>query len=125
MKQFYTVARKTCNRPQRYSRSSCWHGHQHSPAHRTPPLPLALPPAAVHLRIEAVRPALSAYCPHPTFDTLLCTKGEMTTTPRITRFTAVWTLISLVLLTLNLRAAITGIPPVLGVLEDKFGLTGV
>ncbi|MFF8945990.1 CynX/NimT family MFS transporter [Streptomyces sp. NPDC014864] len=47
------------------------------------------------------------------------------TTPRITRFTAIWTLIGLVLLTLNLRAAITGIPPVLGELQDKFGLTGV
>lgn len=49
----------------------------------------------------------------------------MTSTPRITRFTAIWTLIGLVLLTLNLRAAITGIPPVLGELQDKFGLTGV
>jgi CP family cyanate transporter-like MFS transporter len=49
----------------------------------------------------------------------------MTSTPRITRFTAIWTLISLVLLTLNLRAAITGIPPVLGELQDTFGLTGV
>jgi CP family cyanate transporter-like MFS transporter len=34
-------------------------------------------------------------------------------------------LLGLVLLTLNLRAAITGIPPVLGELQDKFGLTGV
>jgi CP family cyanate transporter-like MFS transporter len=42
-----------------------------------------------------------------------------------TRFTAVWTLIGLVLLTLNLRAAITGIPPVLSELQGKFGLTGV
>jgi MFS transporter, CP family, cyanate transporter len=48
----------------------------------------------------------------------------MTSTPRITRFTAIWTLTGLVLLTLNLRAAITGIPPVLGELQDKFGLTG-
>ncbi|WP_460342487.1 hypothetical protein [Actinoallomurus acanthiterrae] len=31
----------------------------------------------------------------------------------------------MVLLTLNLRAAITGIPPVLGELQDEFGLTGV
>ncbi|QLH20938.1 MFS transporter [Streptomyces sp. Rer75] len=49
----------------------------------------------------------------------------MTSTPRITRLTALWTLIGLVLLTLNLRAAITGIPPVLGQLQDTFGLTGV
>src|SRR3954454_13762820 len=49
----------------------------------------------------------------------------MNSTPRISRFAASWTLIGLVLLTLNLRAAITGIPPVLGVLGDKFGLTGV
>jgi CP family cyanate transporter-like MFS transporter len=43
-------------------------------------------------------------------------------TPRVT---ALWTLIGLVLLTLNLRAAITGVPPVLGELQDEFGLTGV
>ncbi|UQI45747.1 MFS transporter [Streptomyces sp. HU2014] len=49
----------------------------------------------------------------------------MTPTPRITRFTAVWTFIGLVLLTLNLRAAITGVPPLLGEIQDKFGLTGV
>ena len=49
----------------------------------------------------------------------------MTATPRITRFTAIWTFISVVLLTLNLRAAITGVPPVLGELQDEFGLTGV
>ncbi|MGW3647253.1 CynX/NimT family MFS transporter [Streptomyces sp. NPDC000878] len=49
----------------------------------------------------------------------------MTSTPRITRLTAVWTLVGLVLLTLNLRAAITGIPPLLSELQDQFGLTGV
>jgi CP family cyanate transporter-like MFS transporter len=49
----------------------------------------------------------------------------MTATPRTTRFTAVWTLIGLVLLTINLRAAITGIPPVLGDLQDEFGLGGI
>ncbi|AXB41620.1 CynX/NimT family MFS transporter [Amycolatopsis albispora] len=38
----------------------------------------------------------------------------MTSTPPITRFTALWTLGSLVLLALNLRAAITGVPPILG-----------
>ncbi|MGW2331738.1 CynX/NimT family MFS transporter [Streptomyces sp. NPDC001700] len=41
------------------------------------------------------------------------------------RLTAVWSLIGLVLLTLNLRAAITGVPPVLGELQDRFGLSGV
>lgn len=49
----------------------------------------------------------------------------MTSTPRTTRLTAIWTFVGLVLLTLNLRAAITGIPPVLGQLQDKFGLTGI
>lgn len=46
-------------------------------------------------------------------------------TPRIARFTAIWTLVGLVLLTLNLRGAITGVPPVLGELQGTFGLTGV
>ncbi|QFG23238.1 MFS transporter [Actinomadura sp. WMMB 499] len=41
------------------------------------------------------------------------------------RAAAVWSLIGLVLLTLNLRAAITGISPVLGELRDAFGLSGV
>ncbi|MFC5659886.1 CynX/NimT family MFS transporter [Streptomyces nogalater] len=49
----------------------------------------------------------------------------MTSTPRTTRSAAVWTLIGLVLLTLNLRAAITGVPPLLDELQDTFGLTGV
>ncbi|WP_205718132.1 CynX/NimT family MFS transporter [Actinomadura soli] len=40
------------------------------------------------------------------------------------RATAVWSLIGLVLLTINLRAAITGIAPVLGDLRDVFGLSG-
>jgi CP family cyanate transporter-like MFS transporter len=47
------------------------------------------------------------------------------TTPRITCFATIWTLVGLVLLTLNLRAAITGIPPLLGELQDEFGLTGI
>jgi CP family cyanate transporter-like MFS transporter len=46
-------------------------------------------------------------------------------TSPIARSTAIWTLVGLVLLTLNLRAAITGIPPVLGELQDTFGLTDV
>jgi CP family cyanate transporter-like MFS transporter len=43
----------------------------------------------------------------------------------ITRATTAWTLTGIVLLTLNLRAAITGVPPILGELQDHFGLTGV
>ncbi|WP_207936863.1 MFS transporter [Actinomadura sp. KC216] len=38
--------------------------------------------------------------------------------------TATWSLIGLVLLTINLRAAITGIAPVLGELREVFGLSG-
>ncbi|WP_020419180.1 MFS transporter [Amycolatopsis sp. ATCC 39116] len=38
---------------------------------------------------------------------------------------AIWLVVGLVLLTLNLRAAITGVPPVLGELREEFGLTGV
>ncbi|WP_381559512.1 CynX/NimT family MFS transporter [Streptomyces eurythermus] len=49
----------------------------------------------------------------------------MTSSPRTTRSAAIWTLVGLVLLTLNLRAAITGVPPLLGELQDTFGLTGV
>ncbi|EPH41355.1 MFS transporter [Streptomyces aurantiacus] len=49
----------------------------------------------------------------------------MPSAPRITRSTAIWTVVGLVLLTLNLRAAITGVPPVLGELQDELGLTGV
>ncbi|NEA27582.1 CynX/NimT family MFS transporter [Actinomadura bangladeshensis] len=45
------------------------------------------------------------------------------TTP-VSRATAVWSLVGLVLLTVNLRAAITGIAPVLGELRDAFGLSG-
>ncbi|WP_433330783.1 CynX/NimT family MFS transporter [Spirillospora sp. CA-294931] len=41
------------------------------------------------------------------------------------RPTAIWALIGLVLLTINLRAAITGIPPMLGDLRETFGLSGV
>ncbi|MEO3823014.1 MFS transporter [Actinomadura sp. B10D3] len=45
------------------------------------------------------------------------------TTP-VPRAVAVWSLAGLVLLTVNLRAAITGIPPVLGELQEQFGLSG-
>ncbi|GAA1842522.1 CynX/NimT family MFS transporter [Actinomadura bangladeshensis] len=45
------------------------------------------------------------------------------TTP-VSRATAVWSLVGLVLLTVNLRAAITGMAPVLGELRDAFGLSG-
>ncbi|MEU9841915.1 MFS transporter [Actinomadura sp. NPDC048032] len=45
------------------------------------------------------------------------------TTPG-SRAAAVWSLVGLVLLTINLRAAITGISPVLGDLRDAFGLSG-
>ncbi len=45
------------------------------------------------------------------------------TTP-VSRGAAVWSLVGLVLLTVNLRAAITGIAPVLGELRDVFGLSG-
>ncbi|CAL9281404.1 CynX/NimT family MFS transporter [Streptomyces sp. SudanB182_2057] len=49
----------------------------------------------------------------------------MTPSSRTTRSAAIWTLVGLVLLTLNLRAAITGVPPLLGELQDTFGLSGV
>ncbi|GAA2442836.1 MFS transporter [Actinomadura vinacea] len=49
----------------------------------------------------------------------------MTSSPRINRATAVWTFIGLVLLTVNLRAAITGISPMLGDLREVFGLSGI
>ncbi|MFI0480572.1 CynX/NimT family MFS transporter [Actinomadura sp. 9N215] len=42
----------------------------------------------------------------------------------LSRATAVWSLVGLVLLTINLRAAITGIAPVLGDLREVFGLSG-
>ncbi|WP_246236493.1 CynX/NimT family MFS transporter [Actinomadura chibensis] len=45
-------------------------------------------------------------------------------TIRVSRVTAVWSLVGLVLLTINLRAAITGIAPVLGELREAFGLSG-
>ncbi|MCP9969038.1 hypothetical protein LUX57_30860 [Actinomadura madurae] len=45
------------------------------------------------------------------------------TTP-VPRAVAVWSLAGLVLLTVNLRAAITGISPVLGELQEQFGLSG-
>ncbi|WP_067450545.1 CynX/NimT family MFS transporter [Actinomadura macra] len=46
------------------------------------------------------------------------------TTP-VSRATAAWSLLGLVLLTINLRAAITGISPLLGDLRDVLGLSGV
>ncbi|MEU6034342.1 MFS transporter [Actinomadura sp. NPDC047616] len=49
----------------------------------------------------------------------------MTSTTRISRLTAIWTLIGLVLLTVNLRAAITGVTPLLGDLRESLGLSGV
>ncbi|MBX6768653.1 MAG: MFS transporter, partial [Actinomadura rubrobrunea] len=49
----------------------------------------------------------------------------MTSTTRISRLTAAWTLLGLVLLTINLRAAITGVAPVLGDLRHSLGLSGV
>ncbi|MEU6745088.1 MFS transporter [Spirillospora sp. NPDC046719] len=45
------------------------------------------------------------------------------TTP-VPRALTAWSLVGLVLLTINLRAAITGISPVLGDLRDAFGLSG-
>ncbi|MFD0684026.1 CynX/NimT family MFS transporter [Actinomadura fibrosa] len=45
--------------------------------------------------------------------------------PRASRATAAWSLIGIVLLTVNLRAAITGVSPVLGELRDALGLSGV
>ncbi|WP_081655425.1 CynX/NimT family MFS transporter [Amycolatopsis orientalis] len=41
------------------------------------------------------------------------------------RSAAAWTLVGLVLLALNLRAAITGVPPVLSELQHEFGLSGL
>ncbi|MEU9018267.1 MFS transporter [Actinomadura sp. NPDC048394] len=46
------------------------------------------------------------------------------TTP-VPRALTAWSLAGLVLLTINLRAAITGISPLLGDLRDAFGLSGV
>ncbi|GAB3360903.1 CynX/NimT family MFS transporter [Amycolatopsis echigonensis] len=43
---------------------------------------------------------------------------------RARRSASAWTLLGLVLLAVNLRAAITGVPPVLGELQDEFGLSG-
>lgn len=44
--------------------------------------------------------------------------------PTTTRSTTIWVLAGLVLLTLNLRAAITGVPPVLSEVQGGTGLTG-
>ncbi|WP_242908522.1 CynX/NimT family MFS transporter [Actinomadura terrae] len=49
----------------------------------------------------------------------------MTPTARVSRATAAWSLVGLVLLTINLRAAITGVAPLLGDLRDALSLTGV
>ncbi|NIH80133.1 CynX/NimT family MFS transporter [Amycolatopsis viridis] len=49
----------------------------------------------------------------------------MTSASRTRRSTLIWTLLALVLLSLNLRAAITGVPPVLSRLQEGFGLSGV
>ncbi|WP_131737275.1 CynX/NimT family MFS transporter [Actinomadura roseirufa] len=51
--------------------------------------------------------------------------SALTPVPRAPRATAAWSLAGLVLLTVNLRAAITGISPVLGELRAAFGLSGV
>ncbi|MFI0354333.1 CynX/NimT family MFS transporter [Actinomadura sp. 9N407] len=48
----------------------------------------------------------------------------MTSSPPITRATAVWTFAGLVLLTVNLRAAITSIAPMLADVRTAFGLSG-
>jgi CP family cyanate transporter-like MFS transporter len=45
--------------------------------------------------------------------------------PKLSRTTAAWTLVGLMLLTVNLRAAITGIAPLLGDLQKVFGLSGI
>ncbi|WP_242883069.1 CynX/NimT family MFS transporter [Actinomadura litoris] len=49
----------------------------------------------------------------------------MTPTTRVSRATAAWSLAGLVLLTINLRAAITGVSPLLGDLRDALSLSGV
>ncbi|GAA2125692.1 CynX/NimT family MFS transporter [Actinomadura napierensis] len=46
-------------------------------------------------------------------------------TSPVPRALTAWSLVGLVLLTINLRAAITGISPLLGDLRDAFGLSGV
>ncbi|WP_245623032.1 CynX/NimT family MFS transporter [Spirillospora albida] len=51
--------------------------------------------------------------------------GEHVARPRSAGPATAWALVGLVLLTINLRAAITGIPPLLAELRDVFGLTGV
>ncbi|GAA4130411.1 MFS transporter [Actinomadura keratinilytica] len=49
----------------------------------------------------------------------------MTSTTRFSRLTAIWTFFGLVLLTVNLRAAITGVSPLLGDLREGLNLSGV
>ncbi|MGH3388620.1 MAG: CynX/NimT family MFS transporter, partial [Actinomadura sp.] len=46
----------------------------------------------------------------------------MTSLPPNSRRTAVWTLAGLILLTVNLRAAITSVSPLLDDLQQRFGL---
>ncbi|MFC4908848.1 CynX/NimT family MFS transporter [Actinomadura gamaensis] len=53
------------------------------------------------------------------------TTTTRTPAPAVSRLTALWTLAGLVLLTVNLRAAITGVAPVLGDLQDSLHLSGV
>ncbi|MEV5570605.1 MFS transporter [Spirillospora sp. NPDC052269] len=48
-----------------------------------------------------------------------------TTVPAASRLTAIWTLVGLILLTVNLRAAITGVAPVLSDLQESLRLSGV
>lgn len=48
-----------------------------------------------------------------------------TTAPAVSRVTALWTLIGLILLTVNLRAAITGVAPLLSDLQGSLHLSGV
>ncbi|QXJ23076.1 MFS transporter [Actinomadura graeca] len=52
------------------------------------------------------------------------TSSATTPATRVPRTTAAWSLIGLVLLTVNLRAAITGVSPLLGDLRDVLHLSG-
>lgn len=77
------------------------------------------PHAARHARRSAVaaRPDVAMRPPSGT--------GDVVERPRAAGPATVWVLVGLVLLTINLRAAITGVPPLLAELRDVFGLTGV
>ncbi|WP_084337217.1 CynX/NimT family MFS transporter [Actinomadura oligospora] len=48
-----------------------------------------------------------------------------TTPPAASRLTTIWTLVGLILLTVNLRAAITGVAPVLSDLKESLHLSGI